>query len=100
MESPMETKSKAELFAERPDDFVDMQELIVALKRTDKGPALYLNPRSRSEMTLALGELQVALVREAIHIDMANLKAKQDSIIPAKGGIINAARNRMFGKRN
>lgn len=88
-----EEKTKEEQFKDNPDRFVDAGKLVVALMRTEQGPALLLNPRSRSEAVNALGEIQIAIVRECMRID-----ATKPTIVPAKGGIINAARNRLFKK--
>ena len=90
-------KSKDELFREDPDRFIDSNDLIIALKRTEHGPAIFLRPLNRSEMARAIGELNIALIRECIHMDMM-AQTERSKIVSAKGGIINAARNRLFKK--
>jgi hypothetical protein len=90
MESPSPETPKVEY---NENNSVLFSDLIVALKRTDIGPAILLAPVSRTEMTQALGEIQVALTRECIHMDMmAQAKRK---IIEPKGGFLNGIRNRI-----
>lgn len=75
---------------------VAIGEIIVCLKRSEQGPMLYLRPTSRVEMVNALGELQIAITRAIMDYDKENQKARQSQIVPAKGGMIAAARNRLF----
>jgi hypothetical protein len=75
---------------------VAIGEIIICLKRSDQGPMLYLRPTSRIEMVNALGEIQIAITRAIMDYDAENMKARQIQIVPAKGGMIAAARNRLF----
>jgi len=75
------------------ENTINLDEVIICLKRSDKGPMLYMKPLSRREMVNALGELQIALTREIIRYDDA---AKRELAKKNSSGIINAARNRLF----
>lgn len=88
-------KTKAELFAENPDAFIDARNLIVAMQRTPKGPALLMQFSSRHEAIMTLGELETSILAQIIQSDQERAKQR---IVPAKGGIINAVRNRMVGR--
>ncbi len=90
--------TKAELFAQNPDRFVDSQDLIIAIMRSPEGSMLYLNPRSRLEIVATLGEVQVALTREAFVYDEKARALREKIVRPGTGGIINAARRGIFGK--
>lgn len=85
-------KTKEELFKENPDIFVDLNETIVAVTNLEGKMMLFINPnKKRSDITRALGELQVAITREMIFSDIA--KANSNKIQPASGGIINFVKN-------
>lgn len=76
------------------DKHLDLQDIIVCLKRSEQGPMMYIRPVSRRELVQALGELQCALTREVLLLDE---KAKKNK---PQGTIIQAARNRLFrGKK-
>ncbi len=64
-------EEKKAAFNEDPDRFADTEGIIVAIGRSDKGPTLFLNAKSRIELTTALGEIQVAIMREVIKFDNA-----------------------------
>ena len=64
-------ETKEEAFKKDPDRFADTNAIVVAIGRGDKGPTLFLNAKSRIELTNALGELQVAIMREVIKFDNA-----------------------------
>lgn len=82
-------KTKAELFAESPDKFVNTDDIICAVGRSDKGMTLLMNPKSRSEIVSAFGELQLAVIAESIRFNDI-VKAQK---LQKPGGIINFARN-------
>lgn len=89
MENPSpEVKSKAELFAENPDRFIDINDIVIATQMTEKGLAVAINMRfSRGDIARSLGELQIEVMRKIIYNDAA----KASTIVPP-GGIMNFAR--------
>jgi len=89
-------KTKAEIFAEDPDRFIDKNTLIIALMRTPQGPAVYFVPRSRQEMITTKGEIDALIAKEIFMFDMRADKLREGQIAKPEGGIISAARNRMF----
>lgn len=82
-------KTKAELFAEAPDRFVNMDDLVVATLRTEKGMSIYVNPHSRAELIKAKAEVEVALLREIFALDAMAASEKK---IVKPNGIMNFAR--------
>ena len=72
-------ETKEEAFKKDPDRFADTKAIIVAIGRSDKGPTLFLNAKTRVELTTALGEIQVAIMREVIKFD--NIAAANKRII-------------------
>ncbi|MFA6067540.1 MAG: hypothetical protein WC810_03065 [Janthinobacterium sp.] len=103
-EEVKETKTpvelKAEAFAANPDDFVNIADLVIAIKRSDKGPMVLLAPQSRQEMIMALGEIQAALFKAILKYDLSAeaLREQDKKIKPATGSMINHAR-KIFGGR-
>ena len=86
-------KSKAELFAENPDRFVDMETLVIATMQTEDGLSMYINGKmKRNDVVRAMAEIQIAIMRDVIYADAA----KAQRIIKPQGSIIGAARNRLF----
>lgn len=86
-----EQKSKQELFNEDPDKFIDIRDLVIALMRTDKGPAVYINPKSRAELIQAKGELEVKVLEQILAVDAEVAKNK---IVKPSGSIMNFVRNK------
>lgn len=100
--STEEVKTKAEVFAEDPDRFVDTHTLIVAVGRSPKGMTILFSPRDRKEAIRAKAELDIALIREIIKAD-AHTEATKNRIVQPRGGIINFARGkggRVYGSGN
>ena len=97
-QSQQPEKTKAELFAEKPEEFVHVSELIIAIKRTEHGSAVCLNPRTRNEMVWALGEIQVKLMTEIMIADAVKQEESRGSIVQPKGAIKSFA-NRMLRRR-
>jgi len=83
---------KRERFEANPDNFVEMQDLMVALKRSPQGPAMYYSFGSRREAIMARAEIDIALLKVIMGMDDETLQAKRKKV----GGIIQAARNRLF----
>ena len=50
------------------DNNVSIDDLVCAIKRTDKGLAILLKPRTRSELIQAYGELQIAIINEVLRL--------------------------------
>jgi len=74
------------------------EDVMIALIRTKEGPAIVIHLRDRKEMIMAKGEIDAFLNRLIITRDLAAEKERRISVIPAKGGIINAVRNRIVGR--
>ncbi len=86
-------KKKEELFKENPDNFIHKQDIIVGIVRTEKGPAMCFNIKTRDEMMRSFGEIQVALIGQAIKQGIMSDVSK--IVKPGVGGgIINFARRR------
>ena len=86
----MTPEDKKALFEKEPDKFVHREDIIAGMIRIDKGFAMCIFPKSRDEMTRALGELQVALMKEIIKHDTMAAMQKNNIIKP--GAIMGFAR--------
>lgn len=53
--------------AQEPN-LIDANELVVAIKRGPEGLMILLRPQSRSELVMAFGELQLAMMSELIKV--------------------------------
>lgn len=96
-EKPIDPKlSKEELFKANPERWICMDDLIIGLMRTDKGPAMYCSPIGRREAILAMGECHIALTKRILENDVLAEAEREGKIVPAKGGIINSARRNLF----
>lgn len=84
-------KLKKIKFESTPDRFVDLDDVIIALIRTEQGPAILCKPSSRQEAAMAKAECDIALTKLILRME-----TPQHS---PKGGIISAVRNRIVGKR-
>lgn len=94
MEAPeIPVKTKAALFAENPDKYISTDDIVCAVGRSDKGMTIFLQPKSRAEMIMAFGELQVSMVTEAIRFNDIVKQARRD----ANPGMIKNVRN-IFGR--
>ena len=89
-------QTKAELFAKDPNRFIDMNDLIVAIKRTEGGMSVMLRPSNRAELIKAYGEVNVVMLRTIMETDYAIEKEHKKIIHPANGGIMDFVRR---GKR-
>ena len=94
-----EVKTKEELFAEDPDNFIDRRTLIVAIMRTPQGPAICFAPTSRIELIMAKGELEAKFTKELLLADLRADSEREGKIIPPNGGILNAARRGIFNRK-
>ena len=83
----MTPEEKKKLFEDNPNNFIFKKDIVVGVVRTDNGPAMCLNIEKREEMTRALGEIQVMLIKETIKGDI-------NRNVPKPGGIMNFARKR------
>ena len=87
--------TKAELFKENPDNFIHRKDLVVGIVRTEKGPAMCFDIRTREEMMRSLGELQTALIGQALkHGVMSDMSKIIKPGAPRPGGIMNFVRGR------
>ena len=73
------------------------KDIIVALVKIEgmDSPGMLFNIHGREEMIMAKGEIDAFLTMKLIQGDM-KADAMRNKIIPVKGGIMNAARNRLF----
>lgn len=93
METP--EKSKQELFNENPDKFICLDEVVVMIRKEDGKLGIFINGTAqRGDVIRGLGELQIKVVRDMILADAI----KEQGKVVQPGGIISAARNRLFKK--
>ena len=69
--------------------------IMIGLIMTDKGPAITSCLHGRGEMIMAKGEIDAHLSMRILRADMRAEQARHN-IIPAKGGMINAVRRKLF----
>ena len=67
-------------------NMIDSNELVVAIKRSPEGLMILLKPRTRGELIMAYGELQLAITQAVLKFDRSPIET------PHKG-IIDFARN-------
>jgi hypothetical protein len=91
-------RDKRAEFEANPDRFVCIDDLVVAAGRSEKGMTMLCNPRGRKEAIQAKGEIDAALTKIILEYDIMVEAERKGNIIPAKGGIMNYARNRIFKK--
>ena len=85
-------EEKKAKFLENPNNFVDLDDVVVACIKTDRGIATYVGACTRNE--LEIGQSRVNYKLHNVYMGM-EAKAAQDKIVtPKKGGIINFARGR------
>ena len=94
METPNPSKPE-EVVEYNETTAVLKKDLLIGLLRTEGGPAILANIHGREEMIMAKGELDAFLSMKLMQGDMRADMAR-NKIVPVKGGIINAARNRLF----
>jgi hypothetical protein len=93
LETPETPKTKQELFEANPDNFVSLDNIVIALMRTPKGPAMFCRPISRPEAIMAKGECDLALTGLILRMDVKAEQARNKIIQPPKGGIMSFVRN-------
>ena len=81
-------------FEANPERFIDLDDVVILLLRTENGPAVMISPNTRQEMIQAKGELEVAMIKQILLFDDRIDKARKDAIQPVKGGIINFMRGK------
>lgn len=93
--SPQSELTKEERFKANPDRWVCLDDLIIAVMRTDDGPAMFCSPKSREEVAMVKTECEVVLLRK-----MFNYEAMRNTnriSHPPKGAIKRFA-NRIMGR--
>ena len=90
-------KTKQELFAENPDDFIDVDNIVICIVRSANGPAILCRPVNRQEAIMAKGECDIALMKNIMANEMG--APKVTTVHAPSMGIIGAARNRLFKGR-
>ena len=91
METPNpQSESKPEYNA---DTAVLIKDLIVCVARTEKGPAIMSSFQNRLEASQIMLNINIEIVDKIKEFDRA-----KNRIVLAKGGIINAVRNRIVGR--
>ena len=91
-----EAENKQEPIAEEynKDTAVLKKEIMIALVRTENGPAILVNIHGREEMIMAKGEIEQFLTMKLLQGDMRAEKARSQIIKPQGGGIIDFARKK------
>lgn len=87
--------TKEELFKENPDKFVSIDDLVVALMRTEHGPAMLVSPRSRHEAIMAKAECDIAITKRILNFDAQIEAMKEKNKIQKPGSFLNGVK-RMF----
>ena len=83
-EQLLEDKKKA--FDENPDNFVDLSEVIIVVKRSPNGVAHWVGSATRSQYNVAKSEVQYQIDKILTNMDMeVALKSKGKIHIPGKG---------------
>lgn len=90
--------TKEELFAQDPDRFIDSRDIVVCVLRSPEGLRMACNPASRHEAFIAKGECELAIMRSIAEKSQAAREEKR-VVVPPSGGIINAVRNRLVGRK-
>jgi len=90
-EAKVEDKTKEEQFKERPQDFEDIKDVLLIVKRIDSNIAIMNNCRTHADCSIVKGAIDFELTnRNAQLIVMAQ---KNQKIIKPKGGMMQFARN-------
>ena len=90
-------RDKRASFESNPDRFVCIDDLAVAIMRTDKGLAKICNPHGRKEAVQVKGECDVMLTRLILEMDLLIEQERRGNIVPSKGAIKQFA-NRILGR--
>jgi len=102
-ENPQEVNkpelSKEERFKTNPDRWVCLDDLVIALLRTEQGLAMLCNPHDRKEAIMAKGECDAVLTKMILKMDIVVDEKRRGNIVTPKHGILDAARRGIFGKR-
>lgn len=87
--------TKAELFAADPDRFIDLTEVVFAVKRSEKGMQGYINSSNKLELFSAKGLIDVEIMMKCM---AAQVVAQQPKIVqPSSGGFGNGMK-RIFNR--
>lgn len=94
-EEKTQEQLKKEKFESSPEKFVDIDELIIAVKRSDAGIETFINHVSREDIEVSL----IRLTHQCYGVFNAMSYAKQQKeqqgkIINPSGGILNFARRK------
>jgi hypothetical protein len=74
---------KKKRFEENPDSFVEISELIMAVRRMPQGIAHFIGKATRAELMVAKGEIQYQIDKILRQMEE---KIEQGRIVVAKGG--------------
>ena len=86
---------KRKAFEIDPDQFVHMSELIIAVRKGEKGIETLINPESPVNVELSL----TRLTRTAyLFLQSNDMKNREQKIVPAKGSMLNFARSKFLKK--
>lgn len=91
-------EEKKAKFEAQPERFVCLDDLVVAVMRTDKGMAIQCFPHKRSEAIKAKGEVDAALTKIILEMDLEMDMERMGRIVQPKHGILSAARRGLFRK--
>lgn len=90
--------TKAELFTANPDRFVDISELVIAIKRSDAGLQVLMMPKNRTELMVAKGNLEVEILMYMLNAKVQAEIENKPKIVAPTGGAFGKTMNRLFKK--
>jgi hypothetical protein len=89
-ELKQEKPTKAELFATDPDRFIDLTEVIFAVKRGEKGMQGFINSSNKIELFAAKGLIDCEIMMKCI---AAQAQQQAPKIVTPNGGFGAGIRN-------
>lgn len=93
--------TKAEQFAKEPDKFINIEDLVVGVLKTEKGMATFIGSHTRVDYEVALARLQHKLFQTFNFMDMEFAKKSQEKKIvtgPDLGGGIQGMKRFLNGR--
>ena len=92
-ENPQETPKEEPKVERTEENSVLIKDIVVAIARTEQGPAILITPVNRQELIMAKGEMEFAIIRTLAILEK-KAEEKRSGIIQPKGNIMNFARKR------
>jgi molybdopterin synthase catalytic subunit len=86
-------KERLERYQKNPYSFVEMSDIVLcAIRNEAGGVAIYIGNVRRTEIGIALTELNHSVFKKLISMDVQQQIQNKDIILPSKGGLLNFAR--------